>query len=69
MMRSVKTTGTIGLDGKNTIKMGGRFTNTVVPRVDGGGCRQQHVFERMCAADPQVRSRLCPCGRRLVSAD
>ena len=27
------------------------------------------VFERMCAADPQVRSRLCPCGRRLVSAD
>ena len=27
------------------------------------------VFERMCAADPQVRSRLHPCGRRLVSAD
>ena len=27
------------------------------------------VFKRMCAADPQVRSRLCPCGRRLVSAD
>ena len=27
------------------------------------------VFERMCAADPQVRSRLRPCGRRLVSAD
>ena len=24
------------------------------------------VFERMCAADPQVRSRLRPCGRRLV---
>ena len=23
----------------------------------------------MCAADPQVRSRLRPCGRRLVSAD
>ena len=27
------------------------------------------VFERMCAADPQVRSQLRPCGRRLVSAD
>ena len=27
------------------------------------------VFERMCAADLQVRSRLRPCGRRLVSAD
>ena len=27
------------------------------------------VFERMCASDPQVRSRLRPCGRRLVSAD
>ena len=27
------------------------------------------VFERMCVADPQVRSRMRPCGRRLVSAD
>ena len=27
------------------------------------------VFKRMCVADPQVRSRLRPCGRRLVSAD
>ena len=27
------------------------------------------VFERMCAADPQVRARFHPCGRRLVSAD
>ena len=27
------------------------------------------VFKRMCAADPQVRSRLRRCGRRLVSAD
>ena len=23
----------------------------------------------MCTADPQVRSRICPCARRLVSAD
>ena len=27
------------------------------------------VFEKMCASDPRVRSRLHPCGRRLVSAD
>ena len=27
------------------------------------------VFEWMCVADPQVRSRLCPCGCRLVSSD
>ena len=27
------------------------------------------VFKRMCAADPQVRSSLRPCGRRLVSPD
>ena len=27
------------------------------------------VFERMCASDPRVRSRLRPCSRRLVSAD
>ena len=27
------------------------------------------VFERMCASDPRVRSRLRQCGRRLVSAD
>ena len=27
------------------------------------------VFQRMCASDPRVRSRLRPCGRRLVSAD
>ena len=25
------------------------------------------VFERMCVSDPRVRSRLHPCGRRLVS--
>ena len=27
------------------------------------------VFERMCTADPMVRSRLRPCRRRLVSVD
>ena len=27
------------------------------------------VFERMCTSDPHMRSRLRPCGRRLVSAD
>ena len=27
------------------------------------------VFEHMCTSDPQMRARLHPCGRRLVSAD
>ena len=27
------------------------------------------VFEHMCTSEPQVRARLRPCGRRLVSAD
>ena len=27
------------------------------------------IFERMCAVDPRVRSKLRPCRRRLVSAD
>ena len=27
------------------------------------------VFERMCVSDPLVRSRLRPCGCRMVSAD
>ena len=30
-------------DGKNGIKMGSRFTNTAVPRFDGGGYWQQHL--------------------------
>ena len=37
------------------------------------GCQETilatSVVERMCAADPQVRSRMRPCARRLVSAD
>ena len=27
------------------------------------------VFERMCASDPRMRSRLCLCSHRLVLAD
>ena len=27
------------------------------------------VFDRMYVSDPRMCSRLCPCGRRLVSAD
>ena len=27
------------------------------------------VFDKMCAADPQVRYKIRPCARRLVSAD
>ena len=33
------------------------------------GCQVTLVFERMCAFDPRLRSRLRPCGRRLISAD
>ena len=29
--------------GKNIIKTGGRFTNTAVPRFNGGSCWQQHL--------------------------
>ena len=43
MRKSDKATGTRGPDGKNIIKTGGRFTNTAVPRFDGGGCWQQHL--------------------------
>ena len=37
MRNSDKATGTRGPGGKN------RFTNTAVPRFDGGGCWQQHL--------------------------
>ena len=30
-------------DGKNIVKAEGHFTNTAVPRFDGGGCWQQHL--------------------------
>ena len=36
-------TGTRGPDGKNIIKVEGRFTNTAVPRCNGGGCWQHHL--------------------------
>ena len=40
--------GTRGPDGKNIIKAEGRFTNTAVPRFNGGGCWQQHL--QICQA-------------------
>ena len=43
MRKSDKAMGARGHDGKNIIKTGGRFTNTAVPRFDGGGCWQQHL--------------------------
>ena len=43
MRKSDRSTGTRDPDGKNGIKAGGRFTNTAVPRFDGGGCWQQHL--------------------------
>ena len=33
------------------------------------GCQVTTVFERMCTAEPMVRSKLHPCRHRLVSAD
>ena len=50
------------------------WTNDIeVEFMIGTGCQltilATSVFERMCAADPQVRSRIRPCARRLVSAD
>ena len=36
MRKSDKSTGTRDPDGKNVIKTGGHFTNTAVPRFDGG---------------------------------
>ena len=32
-----------GGDGEDVIKKEGRFTNTAVPRFDGGRCWQQHL--------------------------
>ena len=43
MGKSDKATGTRVSGGKNIIKTGGRFTDTAVPRFDGGGCWQQHL--------------------------
>ena len=43
MRKGGRATGTGGSDGKNIIKTGGRFTNTAVPRFNGGSCWQQHL--------------------------
>ena len=43
MKKGGRATGTRGPDGKNTIKAEGRFTNTAVPRFNGGGFWQQHL--------------------------
>ena len=43
MKKGGRATGTRGPDGKNIIKTGGRFTNTAVPRFNGGSCWQQHL--------------------------
>ena len=37
-----KTSGFVS-DGRNVVKVGGHFTNTAVPRFDGGACWQQHL--------------------------
>ena len=43
MKKGARATGTRGPDGKNIVRMEGRFTNTAVPRFNGGGCWQQHL--------------------------
>ena len=43
MKKGGQATGMRGPDGKNIIKAEGRFTNTAVPRFNGGGCCQQHL--------------------------
>ena len=48
MKKGGRATGTRGPDGKNIIKAEGRFTNTAVPRFNGGGCWQQHL--QICQA-------------------
>ena len=47
------------------VKKGGRPKNgrTVPPK------KWKSVFEKMCSAHPQVKSRIRPCAQRLVSAD
>ena len=43
MKKGGRATGTRGPDGKSIIKAEGCFTNTAVPRFNGGGCWQQHL--------------------------
>ena len=43
MKKGGRATGTRGPDGKNIIKVEGRFINTAVPRFNGSGCWQQHL--------------------------
>ena len=43
MRKGVRDTGTRGPDGKSIIITGGRFTNTTVPRFNGGSCWQQNL--------------------------
>ena len=43
MKKGGRATGTRGPNGKNIIKAEDRFTNTAVPRFNGGGCWQQHL--------------------------
>ena len=43
MRKGGRATRTNGGNGENVIKAEGRFTNTAVPRFDGGRCWQQHL--------------------------
>ena len=48
MRKGARATGTRGPDGKNIVRTEGHFTNTAVPRFNGGGCWQQHL--KICQA-------------------
>ena len=43
MKKGGRATRTKGPGEENIIRVGGRFTNTTVPRIDGGGCWMQHL--------------------------
>ena len=43
MKKGGRATGMRGPDGMNISKAEGHFTNTAVPRFNGGGCWQQHL--------------------------
>ena len=43
MKKNNRSSGMRDPDGEKVIKMGSRFTDTAVPRFDGGGYWQQHL--------------------------
>ena len=63
MKKGGRATGTRGPDGKNIIKTGGLFTNTAVPRFNGGSCWQQHLKVEWVDRWDGGASAVCAIGR------